>query len=438
MGLFSNPVSGYHCAVLIIGILMRITIEGSQPLRGRFKVGGNSNAAIALIAASMLTDAPVKLSNVPNTTSTQSMLQIAGSVGLEVTVGAPGEFSLKTPQVLSRRLERTQHTGAILLLAPMLARRQFARLELDVPLSRYNTHLTALRDLGCTVKASEGVVELELSRWQRQSIVLTQASVTATSLIAMLATTCGQETTIHNAACEPHVTDLLHFLVGMGAQIEGIGSNLLHIRGVEALRGGSAVVAPDHIEAASIAALTALTDGRVIVEGVRVPDLTLILKIYERLGLRSDIDQDTLNIVAARPQAISERDEDVDLEVATAPWPGFPSDLAAVATVVAAHAQGTVLIHEKMYSNRLLFVDKLNAMGAQIVLCDPHRAIVIGPTRLQGEYIDNPDVRTGLAMLGAALCAEGKTVIDNAEVFDRTFESVIAKLVALGAAIKQG
>ncbi len=420
---------------------MRITIEGSQPLRGRFKVSGSSNAAIALIAASMLTEAPAKISNVPNTTSTQAILNIAAASGLEVSVGEPGQYTLKTPQILSRKLDRAQNAasaGAILLLAPMLARRQFARMELDVPLSRYNTHLTALRDLGCTVKAADGVVDFELTRWQKHEIVLTQTSVTATSMIAMLAATCGQETIIVNAATEPHVTDLLLFLVSMGANIQGIGSNLLRIKGVEGLRGASAIVSPDHIEAASIAALTALTDGRVIVEGIRAADLTLILKVYERLGLRADIDEDTLNVVAARPQAISERDEDVDLEVATAPWPGFPSDLAAVATVVATRAQGTVLIHEKMYSNRLLFVDKLNAMGAQIVLCDPHRAIVIGPTRLQGEYIDNPDVRTGLAMLGAALCAEGKTTIDNAEVFDRTFESVIAKLVALGAAIKQG
>jgi len=420
---------------------MRITIEGSQPLRGRFKVSGSSNAAIALIAASMLTEAPAKISNVPNTTSTQAILNIAAASGLEVSVGEPGQYTLKTPQILSRKLDRAQNAasaGAILLLAPMLARRQFARMELDVPLSRYNTHLTALRDLGCTVKAADGVVDFELTRWQKHEIVLTQTSVTATSMIAMLAATCGQETIIVNAATEPHVTDLLLFLVSMGANIQGIGSNLLRIKGVEGLRGASAIVSPDHIEAASIAALTALTDGRVIVEGIRAADLTLILKVYERLGLRADIDEDTLNVVAARPQAISQRDEDVDLEVATAPWPGFPSDLAAVATVVATRAQGTVLIHEKMYSNRLLFVDKLNAMGAQIVLCDPHRAIVIGPTRLQGEYIDNPDVRTGLAMLGAALCAEGKTTIDNAEVFDRTFESVIAKLVALGAAIKQG
>jgi UDP-N-acetylglucosamine 1-carboxyvinyltransferase len=419
---------------------MRIIVEGSQPLRGRFRVSGNSNAAIALIAASMLTDAPVTLSNVPNTTSTQVMLDLAGACGLEMTLGEPGQYTLKTPQFLSRRLDRAQNaasTGSILLLAPMLARRQFARLELDIPLSRLNTHITALRDVGCTVKISDGVVDFELVRWKAQQIVLTQASVTATSMLAMLAATCGQDTVIMNAATEPHVTDLLQFLVTMGARIDGIGSNVLRIRGVEALHGGAATISPDHIEAASIAAITALTNGRVIIEGVRPLDLTLILKVYERLGLRADIDEDALNVVATRPQIISERDEDVDLEVATAPWPGFPSDLAALATVIATRAQGTVLIHEKMYSNRLLFVDKLNAMGAQIVLCDPHRAIVIGATPLQGEYIDNPDVRTGLAMLGAALCADGKTTIDNAEVFDRTFESVIAKLVALGAAIKQ-
>lgn len=421
---------------------MRITVEGNQPLRGRFQVGGNSNAAIALVAASLLTEAPVTLHNVPQTTSTLSLLKVAEGLGLSAGKSDSSDsYTLQTAQVASRKLDREQtmlSAGSILLIPAILARRQHAQLTIDVPLSRFNTHLTAFRDLGCIVKAADGLIELELRRWDARTVILTQSSVTATSTIAMLAATCGRETQIMNAASEPHVTDLLRFLVTMGARIDGIGSNLLTIHGVESLRGGVATVAPDHIEAASVAALSALTDGRVIIEGVRHDDLRLILKVFERLGLHADSDQDTLNVAATPPLTISERDEDVDLEIGTAPWPGFPSDLAAVATVVATQAQGTVLIHEKMFSNRLLFIDKLNAMGAQIVLCDPHRAIIMGATRLQGEYIDNPDVRTGLAMLGAALVADGRTVIDNAEVFDRTFGNLIGKLTALGASIRQG
>jgi UDP-N-acetylglucosamine 1-carboxyvinyltransferase len=423
---------------------VRIVIEGNQPLRGTYRVAGSSNAAISLIAASMLSAEPITLSNAPNTASVRAMLGMGASIGLKVESLADGARRLHTPAIDTRQLNGESAdipdltAGNILLLAPILARRQHARLLLDVPLSRYHPHLTALRDLGCSVKADGGVIDFDLRRWDKREIILMQTSVTATALVAMLAAACGGETIIHNAASEPHVTDLLHLLRGMGAGIDGGGSNLLRIRGVEpeGLGGGAMHVSPDHIEAASAAAIGAITAGRVIVEGVRAADLGLILKVYERLGLRPDLDGDTLNLFAPTPLTISERDEDVDLAIDTAPWPGFPSDLAAMATVIATQAQGMVLIHEKLFSNRLLFVDKLNAMGAQIVLCDPHRAIVIGATRLQGEYIDNPDVRTGLAMLAAALCAEGTTTIDNAEVFGRTFEGVLDKLIALGAHIK--
>jgi len=420
---------------------MQILVEGNQPLRGSYRVSGSSNSAIALIAGSMLSDEAVTLRNVPNTASVKAMLEIGESLGLTLgqSLDNADAYQLRTPQITSRQLEREQTesaTASVLFLAPILARRQHARLLTDAPLSRYNPHLTALRDLGCAVKIDGSVIDLDLPRWTKREIILTQTSVTATALVCMLAAVCGAETIIRNAASEPHVTDLLYLLREMGAQIDGGGSNLLRIRGAEHLTGGALVVSPDHVEAASIAAIGAITDGRVIVEGVRAADLQMILKVYERLGLRADLDADTLNLFAQSPLTISERDEDVDLAIDTAPWPGFPSDLAAMATVIATQAQGMVLIHEKLFSNRLLFVDKLNAMGAQIVLCDPHRAIVIGATRLQGEYIDNPDVRTGLAMLAAALCADGITTIDNAEIFDRTFENVTRKLSALGAHIK--
>src|SRR5260221_712418 len=312
-------------------MMMRIRVEGRQPLRGTYRVSGNSNAAMALIAASLLTDSPVTLQNVPDT-----------------------------------------------------------------------------------------------------------ASVTATSLVCMLAAMLGGQTTIINAASEPHVVDLLHLLTMMGASIDGIGSNLVTIHGRETLDGASYTVSPDHVEAASVAAIAALTGGRLTIEGTRRRDLRLIAKVYERLGLQMSLDEDAIVVPVHEGFIISSREEDVDVSVESSPWPGFPSDLIAMATVIATQAKGTVLIHEKLFNNRMLFTDRLTAMGAQIVLCDPHRAIVVGPTPLQDEYLDNPDIPTWLAMRGAALCATGTTVIDNAEAFDRNFDHVIDKLIAVGARIERG
>jgi UDP-N-acetylglucosamine 1-carboxyvinyltransferase len=419
---------------------MRIRVEGRQPLRGTYHVAGNSNAAMALIAASMLTDAPVTLTNVPDTVSVGVMLEVGESLGLSVG-RTNGDLSLQAGQMVGRGLER-EHTdalgGTLLFLAPILARRRHTRVVIDYAVSRLHTHLTALRDLGIHVSIDGGVIDLEASPWEQAEIVLTQTSVTATALVCMLAATLGQRTTIINAASEPHVVDLLHLLAAMGAQVEGAGSNLLTIGGVEQLGGASAAISPDHVEAASVAAIAALTGGRLTIEGIRRRDLRLIARVYGRIGLQISLDEDALVVPVHERFVTSSREEDVDVSIESSPWPGFPSDLIAMATVVATQARGTVLIHEKLYNNRMLFVDRLKAMGAQIVLCDPHRAIVVGPTPLQSEYMDNPDVRTGLAMLGAALCASGETVIDNAEAFDRNFDHVLDKLVTLGARIKRG
>ncbi len=419
---------------------MRIRVEGRQPLRGTYHVSGNSNAAMALIAASMLADVPVRLSNVPDTISVGVMLEVGESLGLAAE-HQDDSLTLHTDQMVGRGLER-EHTdalgGTLLFLAPILVRRRHARMVIDYSVSRIHAHLTALRDLSIHVSVDNGVIDLEATPWDQAEIVLTQTSVTATALVCMLAATLGKQTTIINAASEPHVVDLLNLLAAMGARIAGIGSNLLTVYGVEQLHGGSLAISPDHIEAASVAAIAALTGGRLTIEGIRRRDLRLIAKTYERIGLQISLDEDALIVPVHERFVTSSREEDVDVSIESSPWPGFPSDLIAMATVIATQSRGTVLIHEKLFNNRMLFVDKLKAMGAQIVLCDPHRAIVVGPTPLQSEYLDNPDVRTGLAMLGAALCASGETVIDNAEAFDRTFVHVLDKLAGLGARIKRG
>ncbi len=420
---------------------MRIRIEGRQPLRGTYHVSGNSNAAMALIAASMLTGDPVTLANMPDTVSVGVMLEVGATLGLQSEELPDNQITIHTPEMIGRALKR-EHTdavsGTLLFLAPILARRRHARMTIDYAISRLHTHLAALRDLGVHVAIDGSVIDFEAEPWDQREIVLTQTSVTATALVCMLAAVLGKQTIIMNAASEPHIVDLLHLLTNMGARIEGVGSNLLTIFGKESLGGGSLTVAPDHIEAASVAAIAALTGGRLTIEGTRRRDLRLIAKTYERLGLQISLDEDSVMVPVHERFVTSSREEDVDVSVESAPWPGFPSDLIAIATVIATQSKGSVLIHEKLFNNRMLFVDKLKAMGAQIVLCDPHRAIVVGPTPLQGEYMDNPDVRTGLAMLGAALCASGETTIDHAESFNRTFDHVLDKLVTLGAHIKRG
>jgi len=417
---------------------MRIIVRGGQPLSGTFLPSGNSNAALACIAATLLTDAPITLANVPDTLSTGQMLDAARALGAQVS-GADGTLTFQTPSLHTRALEQDVTSGAVsavLFLAPILARRRVARLEIDYPASRLHTHLVALRDLGATVRVANGVIDFEIRPWERRSVTLLQTSVTATALCAMLAAALGGETLIANAASEPHVQDLLRLLAAMGAGVEGIGSNVLRIQGRAELVGAEARLIPDHIEIASVAALGAITHGSITVSGVIPEHLHLIARVFARLGMSLYLNGDTLFLPAHDALIASQREEEQDLPIETSPWPGFPSDLIALATVVATQTRGTTLIHEKLFDNRLLFVDKLTAMGAQIVLCDPHRALVVGPAVLRGEYLDTPDVRTGLALLGAALCSESSVTIDNAQLIDRTFENVVSKLVQLGAQIE--
>lgn len=417
---------------------MRLRVEGRSPLNGTYRPSGNANAAQALLAAALLTESPVTLRNMPRTLSTQGMLKQAELLGATLNWTDPETVTINAAQITRRVLSQAETdatVGVILFVAPLLVRRQHVRLEIDFPLSRIRTHLEALRDLGIDAVNSNGAVEFKAVAWEGKDIILTQASVTATAIVLMLAARLGKETVIHNAACEPHVQELAHMLTTMGAQVDGIGSNVLHVCGTGELGGADVTIGPDHIEAASVAAISAMSGGRVQIEGIRQSDMRMIAKIYWRLGIQMDMDESTLFIPHHETLTVSNREEDVDSSIETAPWHGFPSDLVAIATVVATQARGTSLIHEKLFNNRLLFVDKLKAMGAQIVLCDPHRVIVVGSAPLRGIYMDTPDVRTGLGMLGAALTAEGESIIDNAQALEHTFGNVLPKLQALNARI---
>jgi UDP-N-acetylglucosamine 1-carboxyvinyltransferase len=416
---------------------MRIRVEGQHPLNGHYQPSGSTNAAIALLAASLLTEESVTLTNVPDTTNMKSILAIAGDLGAESTVNG-NTITIQTRQLTGRTLSREATGGTIgglLFLAPILVRRQYVRAELDFPLNRIRTHMDAIRDLGLDMVTTDGDLEIRAATWDYKDILLTQASVTATMIVLMLAACFGKETVVRNAASEPHVQELAHMLEMMGAQVHGIGSNMLRIFGKEGLNGATRSVGLDYIEAASVAAMAALCGGRVQINGLVQEHMRMIGRIYRRLGITLDIDESLIFVPKHDTLTVSNREEDADSSIESMPWPGFPSDLVAMATVVATQARGTSLIHEKLFNNRLLFVDRLKSMGSQIVLCDPHRAIVVGPTPLYAIYMDSPDIRTGLGMLGAALVAQGETVIDNAQVLQRNFDRVLDKLKGLGAQI---
>lgn len=418
---------------------MRIRVEGKQALHGNYRPAGNTNAAMALLAASLLTEKPVTLHNLPQSTQLKAMWNVAEKLGAKSDWQGESSCVLQTEQITRRALtvaETNGLVGMMLFLPAMLIRRQHIRIEIDFPLNRIRTHLEALRDLGIDVISTHDAIECRAVSWEQKEIILSQTSVTATGMVMMLAAQMGQETILHNAACEPHVQELAEMLCQMGAHIEGIGSNVLRIIAPPNLEGAEATIGTDHIEAASISAIAALSGGRIQIENTRRKDMQMIVKIYRQLGIQLDMDDTVVYVPKHETISLSNRDEDVDLAIETSPWPAFPSDLVAIATLIATQTRGTSLIHEKLFNNRLLFVDKLKAMGAQIVLCDPHRAIVVGPTPLHAIYMDTPDVRAGLGMLGAALIAKGESVIDNAQVIERSFAGVLTRLRALGAHIE--
>lgn len=423
---------------------MRIAVQGQTALQGDYTPSGNSNAAIATIAASLLTDAPVTLQHVPNTLSTEQMLHLAEQLGATIT-RKESTVQIETPHIQSRSLSASiinSFPASLLFLPAILTRRRHAHVEWEQSSPRIYPHLTAMQDLGLTIEPDSTGVSITAVPWDTAELALPWPSVTATALVCMLAATLGTKTTLYNAASEPHLRILQHQLVQMGAKIEGIGSNLVTIYGLSGEPSGANVHLPfDHIEIASVAAIAAITGGQVSIQNVHLADMRMILKVYERLGLRYYLQK--TDDEATRILHIPEQDSlrvqvigDGTLPIDTSPWPGLPSDLVAITTVLATQVRGTTLIHEKLFDNRLLFTDKLKAMGAQVLLCDPHRAIVIGKCQLYGEYIDSPDVRVGMALLAAALGAEGESIIDNAELIDRTFEQVITKLKHIGARIE--
>lgn len=421
----------------------KFIIEGNVPLDGEVIPSGNKNAALPLLAACLLTDEPVVLHNVPQIRDVRDMRLLLESLG--ATVEEMGDHSWRVtasdiqPADLDPDLCR-RIRASILFAGPMTARA--GGLTLPPPggdvigRRRVDTHILALRALGAQVTYNR-VYRFRADGLKGADILLDEASVTATENAIMAAVTARGTTVIHNAASEPHIQDLCHFLNGLGAQIEDIGSNTLHIHGVSRLHGGEFTIGPDYLEVVSSIGAAAVTRGRVRIRNAGVPHLRMIAHVFRRLGVVWEEHGDDIIISSEQPLTVVTDLDGAIPEIKTNVWPAFPTDLISIAITVATQTSGSVLFHDWMYSGRMYFTDKLVSMGARIILCDPYRCLVQGPTPLYGEKLESPDIRAGMALLLAALAAQGQSVIRNVSQIDRGYERVDEKLRALGAKIER-
>jgi UDP-N-acetylglucosamine 1-carboxyvinyltransferase len=429
--------------VVADALMEAFVIEGGRPLNGTIRAAGNKNAALPIVAACLLTGEPVLLSNVPSIRDVETMLELVADLGVEVDHVGVGEIRIHAGSIAKHELDEelcSRIRASILLAGPLLARRGEAIVPPPggdvIGRRRLDTHIHALTRLGADIHANRRYT-MRAERLRGASLFLDEASVTATENIVMAAVLAEGETTIANAASEPHVQDLCRFLVSLGAEIEGIGSNVLRIRGVTSLRAGEWRICPDHIEVASFMGLAAVTDGDMVIEDVAPEHMSAILPGFDRLGVSWELNEHSVRVPSGQELAIKDDIGSQIPKIEDGPWPAFPADLTSIALAVATQARGTVLIFEKMFENRLFFVDKLVGMGARIILCDPHRAVVSGPARLYGERLESPDIRAGMAMLIASLCAEGTSMIGNAGQIDRGYERIDERLRAVGASIER-
>lgn len=422
----------------------KFVIEGGVPLSGTIVPAGNKNGALPILAACLLTEEEVVLRNVPAIADVEAMTLLLQSLGAGVEWLGPGEVRVDAGAVDRFDVDRDlaeRMRASFLLAGPLLAR--FGRAHMPPPggdvigRRRLDPHLDAFRALGAAVGHSRDI-EIEAPTGLRPvDFLMDEPSVMATENALMAAALTRGPTVIRNAACEPHVQDLARMLVAMGAAIDGIGSNVMTVHGTSSLRGCTHVIAPDHIEIGSFMALAGVTGGELVVKDTVPDDLRMIRLVFNRLGLRSEVRGADVIVPSNQKLVIRNDAGDRMPKVEDGPWPAFPADLTSIALALATQSEGSVLIHEKMFENRLFFTDKLQVMGAEITICDPHRAIVIGPRRLRGQRVDSPDIRAGMAMLIAALCADGRTEIGNVRHIDRGYERIDERLRALGARIER-
>jgi UDP-N-acetylglucosamine 1-carboxyvinyltransferase len=405
---------------------------------------GNKNGALPILAACLLTDDEVLLRNVPRIADVEAMTMLLRSLGARVDWLGPSEVLIDTSPVHNAEVDpelSEQIRASFLLAGPLLARFGTARMPPPggdvIGRRRLDPHLDAFRALGALVENRRDDIMLTAPPLGLSpcDFLMDEPSVMATENALMAAALTRGPTVIRNAASEPHVQDLARMLISMGASIDGVGSNVMTVHGQASLRGCTHEIAPDHIEIGSFMALAGVTGGELVVKDTRPDDLRMIRLVFDRLGLRSEVHGADVIVPGNQTLKIRNDTGDHKPKVEDGPWPAFPADLTSIALALATQAEGSVLIHEKMFENRLVFTDKLVMMGAEITICDPHRAIVAGPRRLRGGRVESPDIRAGMAMLIAALCADGLTEIGNVRQIDRGYERIDERLRDLGARI---
>jgi UDP-N-acetylglucosamine 1-carboxyvinyltransferase len=416
-------------------------IEGGHTLSGRLRAAGNKNGALPILAACLLTDEPVVLANVPRIRDVETMLDLLAQLGADVRWTGANDVRVHAHDVAHEVDEELANRirASFLLAGPLLAR--LGRASVPPPggdvigRRRLDPHIHAFAELGATIEY-DGRYELA-GRLAGAHIHLDEASVMATENAVMAAALAPGRTMISNSASEPHVQDLCRFIVSLGGKIDGIGSNVLQITGVDRLAGGSHSIGPEHIEVGSFIGMAAVTGGDITIDGIVPDDLWPVLPVLQRLGVEVELGDDWVRVPPNQTLAIRDDLGGAIPKVEDGPWPAFPADLTSIAVVVATQATGTVLVFEKMFESRLFFVDKLVSMGARIILCDPHRAVITGPAQLYGQRMSSPDIRAGMAMVISALCAEGTSTIGDAYQIDKGYERIDERLRALGARIER-
>jgi UDP-N-acetylglucosamine 1-carboxyvinyltransferase len=418
-------------------------IDGRQPLSGRIRAAGNKNGALPILAACVLTGEPVTLTNVPRIRDVDTMIELVGDLGGDASWTGPNELHVNAAGASKFAPDLalcSKMRASFLLAGPLLSR--FGRATMPPPggdvigRRRLDPHIHAFNELGASIEVG-AAYDISAERLRGANVFLDEASVMATENTVMAAVLAEGETVLGNAACEPHVQDLCRFLGSLGAQIEGNESNVLRIQGVESLSGGEWAVGPDHIEVGSFIGMAAITGGDVTIEGARAKDLVSIVPGFAKLGVRVEVGEDSVHVPARQQLVVQDDLGGMVPKLEDGPWPAFPSDLTSIAVTVATQAFGTVLMFEKMFENRLFFTDKLVSMGARIILCDPHRAVVTGPAQLVGQRMESPDIRAGMSMLLAALAAEGQSTIGAAHQIDKGYERIDERLRSLGASIER-
>ena len=428
-------------------------IEGGHKLHGEITPQGAKNEALEVISAILLTSEPVTMRNVPDILDVQNLINLLSKMGVSVTRLGSHEWTFQAAELDRDYLGSQEFVqrcaslrGSILTLGPLLGRFHHACVAKpggdQIGRRRLDTHFIGIQELGAKFNydARRGVYDIDANELQGKYMLLDEASVTGTANIIMTAVLAKGTTTIYNAACEPYIQQLCKMLNRMGARISGVGSNLLTIDGVDVLHGTEHTILPDMIEVGSFIGMAAMTGSELTIKHVSYENLGIIPTMFSRLGIRMELVGDDIHIPEQEHYEVQSYMDGSILNIADAPWPGLTPDLLSVMLVVATQAKGSVLIHQKMFESRLFFVDKLIDMGAQIILCDPHRAVVVGhdnQRKLQAARLSSPDIRAGIALLIAAMGAQGTSIISNIEQIDRGYEDIEGRLTALGASIRR-